>query len=164
MVSTIFHKTICLPHSLLCPISQHGGELKHPSGWASGAQHKPGSPISPGRCQSRVFKLRLMMCPEVLHFSAVKLPSEGKAVLIICLELLLEAGGGHARSLSLPSVMDGWSSQDFSQLALKYCLSSAHNWAQYNSFVCFNPLFRGFSLPIPNFLMMSSKDQMKAWM
>lgn len=137
MVSPIFHKTICLPHSLLCPISQHGGEPKHPSGWASGAQHQPGSPISPGKCQSRVFKLRLMMCPEVLHFSAVKLSSEGKAVFLIRLELLVEAGGGHAHSLSLSFVMHGWSSQGFSQLAIKYFLSSAHNWAQYNFFCLF---------------------------
>lgn len=47
------------------------------------------------------------MCPQVLHFSAVKLPREGKAAFLIRPELLVEAGGGRARSLSLPSVMDG---------------------------------------------------------
>jgi len=37
-----------------------------------------------------------MTCAGVLHFAAVKVPNEGKALFLISLQLLVEAGDDHA--------------------------------------------------------------------
>lgn len=103
-------------------------------------------PSRPGECRRRVFKLRLTMCPGVLHFSAVKLPSEGKAFFLISPQLLVEAGDDHVHPLSLPSAMDGRSAQGFGHLTIKCCLSSASKWAQNIFYFFFNPLIPSLSL------------------
>lgn len=131
MVPSIFHKTICLPRSLrLRPIPQHGEEPKQPSGWASGAQHPPRSPISPWKVPAQSVQAETYDVPWSASFLCGKFPGEGKAFFLVSLQLLVGAGDGHAHPPSLPSATGGWSSQGFGQLAIKCCLISAYKWAQ----------------------------------